>query len=233
MSIPLQEIDHAIALGAKVDTWPEVKAARAAQERIEDIGADRLRLTGADPAARIRAAVEQYAVGKITAEEMVVAVANINAGIDHALVNQLVTDAADAVAEPHRVALRRLGDRWIESLRPEANRRAANFARTADRLPNRPFFEQDVDPLEWRNLGRALDAWNEVLHVAEALGARPERWLHPERRPASLVHSAHAARSVAVMMHHAGAEAGVWTRAEVRSVASSRAAEPVDLPPAA
>ncbi len=70
--------------------------------------------------------------------------------------------------------------------------------------------------------------------MAVALGARPEGWLHPERQPDGLIDSPLTARSVAVMMHHAGCEAGVWTGAEVRAAAPAlRPGEPADLPPAA
>jgi hypothetical protein len=234
MEIPLQDIDRAIGLGANVADWPEVKAARAAQERLGQLALDRQRITDTVPSARITAVVQQYADGKITAEEMTVAVANINAGADRAIANQLFDQAAVMVAEPHKVTLRRLGDRWIEALRPVATQRAKHFAHVAARLPNNLFHERDVDPLEWRNLGRALDAWNELLTLAESLGARPERWLHPERQPNGLIHSPQTSRSVAVVMHHAGCGAGVWTRAEVRAAAPPlRPAEHADLPPAA
>jgi hypothetical protein len=240
MSIPLQEIDQAIALGAEVDDWPEVTAARAAQERLSELAAERQRLTSADRSVRASAVVAEFAAGRITADQMVVAVANLNASADHALVNRLFDEAAMIVAEPHRVALHKIGDRWIDALRPAATQRARQFAQVAARLPNRPFHEHDVDPHEWRNLGRALDAWDEVFALAEALGARPEQWLHPERQPERLVHSPLTTRSVAVMMHHAGAEAGVWTRAEVRAAAPpkppkepAQSAEPADLTPAA
>lgn len=232
--IPLQNIDQAIGLGANVADWPEVKAARAAQARIGQLELDRQRVTGTVSTARITAVVEHYAADKITAEEMGVAVANINAGADSAIANQLFDQAALIVAGPPTVALRKLGDKWIEALRPVATHRAANFTRTAARLPNRLFYEQDVDVSDWHNLGRALDAWDEVFDLAEALGARPQRWLHPERQPDGLIDSPLTAWSVAVMMHHAGCGAGVWTRAEVLAAAPPRRlTEPVGLPPAA
>lgn len=238
----LSLVDQAAAFTPTVKDFTVVKAARKVVPKLQAMANDATHLRNLDPSQQADDLAAAYAAGDITATQLAAQAAHIEAARSSTLAISIIDTAMAEVAGPHLVALRKLGDQWIDALRPEAERRLAGLDRLAQGLPAAPFHLDDLDAQDRHNLELIVARWDEIIDLAEKLlgathggryepSGRVQRWLRPDAYTGTERTTAGYGHGMVIAYHRAGAMAGLWTRNDQREAAPAPTAP--TLPPAA